>query len=391
MMTTSYADILELRKFVVPEFIFGAGSRNWLARYVSHYGGRRILLVTDPGVVAAGWAGEAADSLERAGVVPVMFTEVSPNPRDAEVMAGAGIYRHENCDLIVAVGGGSPMDCAKGIGVVAAGGGHIAQYEGVDKIGGPLPPLICVPTTSGSAADVSQFAIILHIAQAYKMALISKSLVPDVSLIDPETLLTLNPELTACVGMDALSHAVEAYVSNASSPITDLHSLTAIQLIGAHLVEVVRRPRDLTLRAHVMLASLMAGMAFSNASLGMVHAMSHSLGGYRDLAHGECNAILLPRVMEFNFEACPEKFAGIGRALGADMPAGDPGSWKSRLTDRMAALERDLGMTRGLGGLGISRADVPVLARKALADPCLATNPRDVGLADIESLYESLL
>ena len=187
------------------------------------------------------------DSLDEAGIESVLFSAVSPNPRDSEVMSGAELYRSEKCDAIIVVGGGSPMDCAKGIGIVSTNNCHILDCEGVDNVSNPMPPLICIPTTAGTSADVSQFAIINNSAERVKIAIISKSTVPDVALIDPETTTTMDPYLTACTGMDALVHAIEAYVSNASSPLTDLHALQAIRLISANLLTAIAEPHNLSL------------------------------------------------------------------------------------------------------------------------------------------------
>jgi len=198
----------KLRKFVVPEFIFGEGARLLVVQYARNFGARKVLLVTDPGVREAGWAGEAAESLEAAGLAQVVFDGVSSNPKSSEVMAGAAVYLAEGCNLIVAVGGGSPMDCAKGIGIVSTNRDHILAFEGVDQVPAPMPPLICVPTTAGTAADVSQFVIISNEQERVKIAIVSKAVVPDLALIDPVTLTTKPASLTASTGFDAPTHAI---------------------------------------------------------------------------------------------------------------------------------------------------------------------------------------
>lgn len=281
-------DISSLRKFVSPEIVFGAGSRKAVANFASNYGARHVFLVSDPGVERAGWVAEIRDLIAAAGLRCTVFTGVSPNPRVDEVMAGAELYRSSECDVIVAIGGGSPMDCAKGIGIVATDGRNILEFEGVDTIINPPPPLILIPTTAGTSADVSQFAIISDPDRRFKFSIISKAVVPDVSLIDPEVTETMDGYLTACTGVDALVHAIEAYVSTGSGPLTDSHALEAIRLINANLEPLVRNVGDARLREQIMLASMQAGLAFSNAILGAVHAMSHSLGGFLDLPHGLC-------------------------------------------------------------------------------------------------------
>ncbi len=384
-------DTQQLRKFVAPEFVFGPGARHLAGTYARNLGGRKVLVVTDAGVAAAGWVREVTSSLRKVGISPQVFSRVSSNPRADEVHAGAEIFRQERCNLILAVGGGSPIDCAKAIGILATNSGSILDYRGVDQISNPLPPLICIPTTCGSSADVSQFAIITDPEKRAKVAIVSKAVVPDLALIDPETLTTLSPYLTACVGMDALTHGIEAYVSSAHSPITDLHALEAIRLLTEHLAACVAAPHDQELRARVMLGSLHAGLAFSNAILGATHALAHSLGGYLDLPHGECNAILLDRVIEFNYPAVPERFDQIARSMGLDLHGRDGEGRKQALAERVRNLKEQIGLHRRLSSLGVAAEDIPGLSRKALRDPCLITNPRKITLKDIQALYEKTL
>lgn len=380
-----------LRKFIAPEFVFGFGARRLVGRYVRNFSARRVLLVTDPGVVEAGWTSEIAGILQEEGIFCLVYAEVSSNPRDSEVMRGVQMFKDAQCDMIVAVGGGSPMDCAKGIGIVVSNGRHINDYEGIDQIPTPCPPLICIPTTAGSSADVSQFAIITATEQRKKIAIVSKALVPDGALIDPETLTTLSPELTAHTGMDALVHAVEAYVSSASSPITDLFACEAIRLIGAHLHEAVMHPSDKELRSAMMLASLNAGLAFSNASLGAVHAMAHSMGGLLDLPHGECNALLLCGVIDFNFDAVPHRYRDIAAAFGVETENLPDAALKEKLITSIRELNARLGIPEHLADIGVRKESIPQLAYHALRDACMATNPRMPTLNDIEAIYERLL
>jgi len=252
------AEGLGLRKFLAPEFIFGDGARRLAGRYAKNLGGRKILVVSDPGVVKAGWTKDVTDSLEEAGLPYVVFTAVTPNPKAGEVMAGVAFYQAERCDALVAVGGGSPIDCAKGIGIVCSNKRHILEFEGVDMVKSPMPPLICIPTTGGTSADVSQFAIISNPVERVKIAIISKSVVPDIALIDPVTLTSMDPYLTACTGLDAMTHAIEAYVSTARSSMTDLHALEALRLLSTNLVPSIRNLHDQELRSNVMMGSLPA-------------------------------------------------------------------------------------------------------------------------------------
>jgi alcohol dehydrogenase class IV len=381
----------ELRKFVAPEYIFGVGARSLAGRYAKNLGGHKALVVSDPGVVAAGWTKDVTDSLGEAGLPYVLFTGVSPNPKVQEVMAGAELYQAQNCNVLVAVGGGSPMDCAKGIGIVSSNRQNILDFEGVDKVRMPMPPLICIPTTGGTSADVSQFAIISNPLEKIKFAIISKSVVPDLSLIDPLTLTTMDPFLSACTGLDALTHGIEAFVSNASSPMTDLHALEAIRLVTDNLVDSIKNPQDVELRTRVMQGSLQAGLAFSNAILGAAHAMAHSLGGERDVPHGECNSILLDHVIEFNLPASPERFERIAQAMGLDLRGMDVQTKKKALLEKVREIKKAAGVNQVLKDVGISRADVPVLSKKALHDPCLITNPRKATQRDLEVIYEESL
>jgi alcohol dehydrogenase class IV len=381
----------ELRKFVSPEFVIGLGAAGLASRYATNLGTRRPMLVTDAGLVEAGWAGELEGQLKDAGLECVVYGAVTPNPKDHEIMAGAAVYQERGCDALVAVGGGSVLDCAKGIGVVTACGGHILDYEGVDTIERPLPPMVCVPTTSGSSADVSQFAIISDTRRMVKIALVSKMLVPDVSLIDPRPSTTMGRALTAETGVDALTHAIEAYVSNASSPVTDLFALEAMRLVRGHLVNAVREPDSIVARSKMCLASLDAGLAFSNAILGAVHGMAHSLGGYLDLPHGECNAILLGPVVAFNFSATPVRYRDVARALGCQTDDAPDDEVRDTLLEAIRQLRTDLGITRNLAELGVVREDIPHLAELAMKDPCLLTNPRKPVQADIEAIYEAAL
>jgi len=385
------ANPFELRKFVAPEYIFGIGARELAGRYARNLGGQKALVVSDPGVVAAGWTTEVIASLTEAGISHALYTGVSPNPKAHEVMAGADLFAAEGCNILIAVGGGSPIDCAKGIGIVSSNRLHILDFEGVDKVQVPMPPLICIPTTGGTSADVSQFAIITNPEEKIKFAIISKSVVPDLALIDPLTLTTMDPFLAACTGLDALTHGVEAFVSNASSPMTDLHALEAIRLISANLVASIRDPEDLELRTKVMQGSLQAGLAFSNAILGAAHAMAHSLGGERDAPHGECNAILLDHVIEFNLPASPERFERVAEAMGLDLRGLDSRARKKVLLEKVREIKRAVGVDKVLKDVGISSGDLPVLSKKALNDPCLITNPRKASQRDLEVIYEESL
>ncbi len=384
-------DFTSLRKFVSPEIVFGVGARKTVGNFARTFGAQRVLIVSDPGVHAAGWVKDVEESLAAIGIEYRLYTDVSPNPRAEEVMQGAALYNQEGCNMIVAIGGGSPMDCAKGIGIVSANRGHILHFEGVDQISAPIPPLVFIPTTAGTSADVSQFAIISDPETHNKISIISKAVVPDVSLIDPETTVTMDPFLTACTGIDAMVHAVEAYVSTASGPLTDMHALEAIKLVSSNLTALVANPTDIHLRTQVMLGSMKAGLAFSNAILGAVHAMSHSLGGHLDLPHGLCNAILLEHVIDYNFPSSEDKFRIIADTVGIDTRGMKTKQVKQQLLKSVHKLKQDVGLTQRLKEAGVSSADIPELSKKALKDPCILTNPRKSNKRDVEVVYEEAL
>jgi len=235
---------------------------------------------------------------------------------------------------------------------------------------------------------VSQFAIITDSARKVKIAIVSKMVIPDIAIVDPLTTVTMTPELTACTGMDALCHAFEACVSTAGSRLTEMMALEAARLIVNNLDGAYRNPDNINFRDPMMMASMMAGLAFSNASLGLVHAMAHSLGGALDLAHGECNAILLEKVVHFNYAAAADKYARLAEAMGAPTHEDDFDQAASDLAASIAALRHRLGITQRLSELGVREADLPQLARFAVQDPCLSTNPREAAESQIEAIYK---
>lgn len=374
----------ELRKFVAPEFVFGSGARNLLGRYLKNFAAKKIFLVTDNGIISSGWLDEIVEILESGCYDYEIYSNINSNPRVEDVMEGARVYREEDCDVIVALGGGSPMDCAKGIGIVISNNKHIKEFEGVDKVVMPSPPLICIPTTAGSSADVSQFAIISDRQRKIKMAIISKKLVPDVALIDPVTTTTMNSKMTVYTGFDILSHSIEAYVSNASSPITDVHSIEAIKLFSSNILNCINNPENPKFRGNLMLASLHAGLAFSNASLGLVHAMAHSLGGIMDLPHGECNALLLEHVVDFNFSSNPVRYLKISKSMGFE-----DSNDKYGLINGISNLKIDTGITQTLKGIGVREKDIPRLAERTMNDPCIVTNPLIPKKSDVGEIFKN--
>ncbi|MCW4013865.1 MAG: iron-containing alcohol dehydrogenase, partial [Candidatus Bathyarchaeota archaeon] len=289
----------------------------------------------------------------------------------------------------VAVGGGSSMDCGKAIGAVVSNRCNVLELEGVDEVALPASPIMCIPTTAGSSADVSQFAIITDEQKKRKFAIISKTMMPDITLIDPETTVTMSPELTASTGMDALCHAFESYASNASSVMTDMYALEATKLLVEYLPKVYSDPDNIMFRNNVMLGSMYAGLAFSNASLGLVHAMAHSLGGYLDSPHGECNAQLLEHVVAFNFSHAPDKYRALGAIMSEKKPSHKSGP--DSLIQELRNMTGQLGIKPGLSNMGVKEEDIKYLSENAFLDPCLATNPRPATIEDIKRLYHEAL
>ena len=382
---------LSPRKFVAPEYIFGVDSRLMAGIFCKKLGGRKVFLVTDKGIENTQWLKEIENELKKQSLEYIIFSSVSPNPRDFEVMQGKEAYEKSNCNLILALGGGSVMDCAKGIGIVSSNQGNIKDYEGVDMINKPMPPLICIPTTGGTAADVSQFAIINNVSKGYKFAIISKAVVPDVALIDPLVLTSMNSFLSACTGMDTLSHAFEAFVSNANSAFTDLYALESIRLIFDNLPQSIAHPDDIQARGKVMLASLYAGLAFSNASLGCVHALAHSLGGSLDLPHGECNAILLPHVVDYNFDSATDRYTKIAETAGITITGYNQHDIKKIFVEHLINFKQSIGINSTLKDRGVSSDILTNLAARAIKDPCNATNPKSPVIDDLKAIYSEAM
>lgn len=379
-------------KFVIPEVIFGIGSLNQVGDSLARLGASRVFLATDPGVLAAGWVEHALPFLEEAGLEWAVWSDVSENPKDHEVARGAELYRAEGCDSILCVGGGSPMDAAKGVGIVATNGGRILDYAGIDKITQPLPPMVMVPSTAGTGADVSQFAVITDTVGRSKAMLASKSLVPDISITDPLILTTKSRELTAYAGMDALTHAIEAYVSVASNPLTDVHALSAIELISQNLRPSVASKDNMTAKVNMAMASLKAGICLSNAALGATHAVTHQLGGHLDLPHGQANAAVLPQVMEFNLISDPARFAAIARAMGESVEGLSTRDAGLLAVKAVRNLSEDIGIPAMANDVqAISAETLEHMVANAQRDLCLITNPRDLGAAELSRLFTSVV
>ncbi|BBH12569.1 L-threonine dehydrogenase [Chromobacterium haemolyticum] len=364
--------------------LMGAGCLQQAVETMRGYGYRKVLMVTDTGLVKTGLAGRVTELLGGVGIATVLFDGVHPNPTTANVGAGLALLREHGCDAVVSLGGGSPHDCAKGIALVAANGGKIQDYEGVDKSAKPQLPLVAINTTAGTASEMTRFCIITDESRHIKMAIVDKHTTPVLSVNDPETMAGMPASLTAATGMDALTHAVEAYVSTIATPITDACALKAVTLIAGHLRRAVRHGLDMEAREQMAYAQFLAGMAFNNASLGYVHAMAHQLGGFYDLPHGVCNAVLLPHVQAFNAKAAGQRLADVGAALGVAANA-------EAAIAAIRQLAADVGIPAGLTQLGVKEEDIPELAANALKDACGLTNPIQASHEEICAIFKAAL
>lgn len=382
---------MELRKFVAPEIITGIDARLMIGRYILHFASKKPLVVTDNNFLSFSWFTDIMEEIKKCAPDYCIFDKVTPNPKDYEVMQGAEKFISEKCDLIIAIGGGSHIDCAKGISIVSTNGGNILDYEGVDEINLPGPPLICIPTTSGASADVSQFAIVCDAFNKVKKAIISKKVVPDLALLDPVPLMTMSSDLTAFTGMDALTHAIEAYVSNAHSDLANVNALEAIRILSKNIEDAVKSERSIETLYMMMMGSLQAGLAFSNTSLGLVHAMAHSLGGLLDLPHGECNSILLEHVIEFNFDSIPERYTDIAKEMDIDVKGLQQEQIKMKLLEKIKYLRTNMGIQDYVEVESLNNVVLDKLTEEALEDPCLVTNPKDPRMEDVKGIFERVL
>ncbi len=379
----------DLLKFEVPEIIHGVGALSKIGDCARRLGGERVLLVTDPGIIDAGWIDESLKYLEKEDLKYTVYDNVVSNPRDFQVEQGVQVYNREDCDVIVAVGGGSPIDAAKGIAILASNHGHIHDYEGCNLVDQPIPPLVCAPTTAGTSADVSQFAVIADTRKKNKMTILSRAIMPDISLIDPRLLQTKPADLIAATGMDTLTHAIEAYVSSLSWPLTDPHAIHAIELVARHLPNAAKY-KDLDSLVGMSIACLEAGIAFSNAILGAVHALAHPVGGLYDLHHGLINSVLLPVVVGQNLEHAKSKFARIAVAMGAETAGMNEDEAACSAREKIEELIEELEMPTKFSQLGLDSGDVPLLAELAQKDLCMLTNPYCFSLDEIEAMYREV-
>lgn len=369
--------------------VMGVNCIKEVPSFVQENNFKKALIVTDSVLLNIGLVDAIEYLLKENNIEYVVYSDTKPNPTVKNVNDGLAILKENNCDFVISLGGGSPHDCAKGIALLATNGGDIKDYEGVNKSPKPQLPLIAINTTAGTASEMTIFSIITDEDRHVKMALVDKHMTPVMAVNDPTLMVNMPASLTAATGMDALTHAIEAYVSTNATPITDACAEKSIELIFNYLKRAVDDGQDIEAREMMAYAEFLAGMAFNNASLGYVHAMAHQLGGFYDLPHGVCNAVLLPYVQEFNMSVAESRLKKIASIMGVDV---------SNMTDKEGAmacivliktLAKSIGIPAGLEELGVKRKDFDVLAANALNDACGLTNPRKATHEDIVEIFNN--
>ncbi|MEL6324281.1 MAG: iron-containing alcohol dehydrogenase [Pseudomonadota bacterium] len=371
--------------------IMGSGGLADAGREIQALGFKKALIVTDAPLHREIRATEVlTDLLDEIGVGYAVYDGVEPNPTTSQVDEGVALLRQEGCDFIISFGGGSPHDAAKAIGILATHGGDIRDFEGVNKMSKPMLPLVAINTTSGTASEMTRFAIITDEARHVKMAIVDWRTTPTLSVDDADLMEGMPSALTAATGMDALTHAIEAYVSTAATPVTDSAALHAIKLISGFLARAVKDGYDHEAREMMTYAEFLAGMAFNSASLGYVHAMAHQLGGFYDLPHGVCNAILLPHVEAYNAKAVPQRFVEIAAAMGVDTRDLTPAESADAALKAIRALSVEVGIPPNLAAFDVVKPeDFPTLADNAMKDACGATNPIQPTKNEVIDLFQT--
>ncbi len=377
--------------FQSPErLLFGWGSVGKTGEEALRYGTKALIVSGKTSSRASGALDAVCASLKSAGIAVTLFCEVESDPSVHTVTVGATLARDSGADIVIALGGGSPLDAAKAISVMATHSGNIVDYEKTALTRKGIP-VIAIPTTAGTGSEVTKFVVITDTDRTVKMLISSPFLIPRVALLDPQLTLSIPPAFTAGPGMDALTHAIEAFQSSLAAPTTDVFALSAIRLIGGNLVKATLNGANVEARTAMLLGQMHAGLAFGNASVALVHAMSRPLGAHFGIPHGQANAILLPWVMEYNRPACPEKFVRIAEALDCDVQ-GLPLKEASRLAvTTVREIYADTGLPLTLAELGVPAESLPQLAQDASQSGSVLFNPRKPTLSEIEQLYHSCL
>lgn len=372
---------------------FGRGSVKVVGEKAKLLGGTKVLVVTDGFLsqLSGGPVEHVLELLKAEGIESVIYDKVEPNPKDTNVYDGLKIYQEEKCDMIITVGGGSPHDCGKGIGIAATHEGDLYDYAGIDTLENPLPPIIAVNTTAGTASEITRHAVITNTKLKIKYVIVSWRNTPLVSINDPLLMLGKPAALTAATGMDALTHAVESYITLGANPVTDAAAIQAMKLISNNLRQVVANGQNIEARENMAHASLLAGMAFNNSGLGYVHAMAHQLGGLYDMPHGVANAVLLPHVARYNLISNPKKFADMAGFLGENIEGLSVMEAADKTIEALRRLSSDVGIPSGLKELGVKEEDFEYMAEMALKDGNAGTNPISGTKEDIIKIFKEAM
>lgn len=369
---------------------FGAGSRKVIAEEVAKRGYKKALVVTDKDLVKFGVAAQVTDVLKAAGIPFEMFDEVKPNPTVKNVKNGIAAFKAAGADFIVAIGGGSSMDTSKAVGIIINNPefADVTSLEGVANTKKKSVPVIALPTTAGTAAEVTINYVITDEENVKKMVCVDPNDIPTLAIIDPELMLSMPRGLTAATGMDALTHAIEGLITLGAWEMSDMFEIKAIEMIAKWLPKAVENPSDIEARDGMATAQYIAGMAFSNVGLGLVHGMAHPLGAYYDIPHGVANALLLPFVMEYNKEAAKAKYRTIAEAMGVDTSAMDDDQAAQAAVNAVKALAVKVRIPQHLSELGVPESGLPTLAQAAFNDVCTPGNPRKAVVEEILEVYK---
>jgi alcohol dehydrogenase class IV len=382
----------QLDRFRTPtEVQFGRGVVSQAGAVARRFAKRRVFLVTDRGVVAAGLLEPVIESLKSAGLDYDIFDGVEPNPSVTTVNNGIAAFRASGAEALIAVGGGSSIDAAKAISILATNDGDIRSFEGADKVTHPNAPLVAIPTTAGTASEITIFFVITDRDTKYKFSGGSVNATARVALLDPDLTVRMPLRLTAAVGMDTLTHAIEAYTCKVAYPVTSALAFDAIARTARYLPRAVADGTDIDAREQMLMACLMAGIAFSNSRLGNVHAMSHPVGGHFDVPHGIANAIILPYVMAYNLDAASDLYANVASALGCDVAGVESREAAVMAVEAVRSLNRQLGIPERLSEVGVTRAAIPAMATDAMKSGNIPINPRPTTYDDMVGLYEDVV
>lgn len=375
--------------FLPTRNLFGEDSVQEAGTLLQSLGGKKAMIVTDSFLATSGMAEDIQKILDEANVESVIFGGAEPNPKDTNVEDGLKVFNENQCDSIISLGGGSSHDCAKAIALVASNGGNIRDYEGVDKSTNPLCPMIAINTTAGTASEITRFCIITDTSRHVKMAIVDWRVTPQIAINDPKLMVGMPPSLTAATGMDALTHAIEAYVSTDANPLTDAAAQMAITMITQYLPKAVANGTYMKARDKMAYGQYLAGIAFNNASLGYVHAMAHQLGGFYNLPHGVCNAILLPHVEEFNLIGNANRFRDIAKAMGENIDGLSTMEAARKAIAAIRQLSSQVGIPQNLRSLGVKEEDFEIMAENAMRDVCQVTNPRKATKEQIVEIFKA--